>query len=219
MTQFLSLDKCLPRRQYLSIVHLPVAERQVNAKLQYDLEWLAVVCKTHELTQTHDGTVTLPSRIDPVTLDDVEGVRNRLAVGKPGADGELSLVIPSNFVVTVAPHEGPASTLTHQLPPPLPRMGNPQTDQFLAKLGLHHIGTIPHSPSVDSALTPPSHGIARIDENEIDLESDVEAGSADEVLVASTLDEAVNYGALAEVAVESSAETTSKFTKKPRVDS
>ena len=52
MTQFLSLDKCLPRRQYLSIVHIPV-EEQTSEKLEYDLEWLAVLRKTHDLSSAN----------------------------------------------------------------------------------------------------------------------------------------------------------------------
>jgi lariat debranching enzyme len=213
MTRFLSLDKCLPRRQYLSIVHIPVAERQTDARLQYDLDWLAVIFKTHELTQTHDGTVTLPSRIDPVTQEDIEALKQRL---KDNLGGGFSLDIPRNFAITAPPHSGPPSPLPQPLPRPLPQMGNPQTDWLLTLLDLRHIATIPYAPLEHASQVRGPQGTDGFDENEIELESDGGIASGDEES-GTNHDEVVETSTIAETAIEESCDTDPLSIKKPRV--
>jgi lariat debranching enzyme len=176
MTRFLSLDKCLPRRQCLAILHLPVADRQPDPKLEYDLEWLAVLSKTHELTQTHHGTVTPPSILATVTDADVEQARKRLEDCATSDDNFLDIPM-DGFVATVPAHAGPTSPLPRPLPPPLPQMGNPQTDRLLGVFGLRHIGTIPFSQVFGNELEAPICEV-EADENEIDLESEEGSTSA-----------------------------------------
>ena len=184
MTRFLSLDKCLPRRQYLSILHVPVQsasshEPGENAqesnspggphKLQYDAEWLAVLRKTHHLTST-SSQPEHPSKlppVEPVTQTDMDWILTRMGA---------SLVIPDNFQRTVPPLEGPSAPVPNPLPPPLARMGNPQTDELLHQLELEHITTIAYSPTQQ---LPAAVQISRLteemadhDENEIDVDDD-----------------------------------------------
>lgn len=153
MTQFLALDQCLPRLQYLSIVHIPTLdEKQVSgdSKLEYDLEWLAVLRKTHHLsaaTCENAVDVDLPPDIKhTVTDEEIEWVRDRL---RPGG----GVTIPLNFEVTVPPHVEPAPGEPLFLPPPLPRMGNPQTDRLLELLQLEHLPnlTMPYDPAQGQA--------------------------------------------------------------------
>jgi len=178
MTQFLSLDKCLPRRQYLSIVNLPV-DVNAPAKLQYDIEWLAILRKTHHMfAADRKHRVQVPADVEHrVTDAELAWVRDRLG----GADD--AAVIPENFAATVPLYVEPADPRQRSLPPPLPHMGNPQTDRLLEHvLGLEHLPnlTIPYRNSgaePPPAPYPPAAAMQRAgasikDENEIDLDED-----------------------------------------------
>ncbi|GAX22024.1 hypothetical protein FisN_6Hh271 [Fistulifera solaris] len=156
MTQFLSLDKCLPRRHFLSIVHIekPVGEDDESNGLSYDPEWLAVLRKTHHLSSNSRGPVRVPVDIVSVSREDVDAIRSSNSLN----------IDPDAFQPTVPAHQGPPAPLPRQLPPPLHPMGNPQTDDFLRKLGLDHIVTIPYSMNrVEDDKAP-------VDENEIVLD-------------------------------------------------
>jgi len=172
MTQFLSLDKCLPRRQYLSIVNVPI-DPNAPDKLQYDVEWLAILRRSHHLSAAdRKHRVHPPAQLEHATDAEMDWVRNRL-----GSD----TVIPENFQVTAPTYvEPPPDQRT--LPPPLPRMGNPQTDRLLEILELDHIPnlTIPYNSATNNSATTATRNLdANVeDENEIVLDYD---GEADEV--------------------------------------
>jgi lariat debranching enzyme len=184
MTQFLALDKCLPRKPYLSIIHIPrTTPEEENeeddkspkditthheAKLEYDMEWLTVLRKTHHWTSIEGGRP-----IQPITVStaDIQETQERILQQQP------SLYIPENFTPTLPclPSSAATERIPHPLPSPLPQMGNPQTDKFLELLGLSHCPsglTVPYNPtsintsssSMDVAAEDPG------DENEIDLE-------------------------------------------------
>jgi lariat debranching enzyme len=222
MTQFLALDKCLPRRQYLSIVNIPVAstppaqtaaltgksaaapddstpETESDSlneasgqapppalltppqtfPLEYDLEWLAILKKTHSLSSRSRQPVrNVPSDPQPVSDADIDWVRQRLrsrglaAPVDSNADSNC-FPIPLNFEVTVPGHTGPPSPLPRPLPPPLAAMGNPQTDFLLDLLDLPHLITIPYSREQFGgtvALNSVVDGSMDVDDNEILLD-------------------------------------------------
>lgn len=193
MTQFLSLDKCLPRRQYLSILHLPIpgncdSENDAcnDAKLEYDLEWLAIIRKTHHLAaSSHPQRVQLPQVIQSnggiscphhVTAAEIAWVKERV-----GDD----MTIPENFTRTLSQKYDEQSP--HVQPPPLLRMGNPQTDRFLDLLELEHLPnlTIPFQESSASAEIESSAFDAG-DDNEIDLDDDIDP-TIDAAAISSTI--------------------------------
>lgn len=182
MTRFLALDKCLPRKPYLSIIHIPGATESSadgveEPKLEYDAEWLTILQKTHDWTSSNV--------VAPVTVTAAEMEATRQQFGG-------SLVIPENFTPTVdvLPISAASERIPHPLPPPFPQMGNPQTDEFLRKLGLEHCSsgiTIPCLVQgiIGDGMTDPnaidiedaeagdtSQGAERGDENEIDLDDE-----------------------------------------------
>ncbi|MBN3318638.1 DBR1 enzyme, partial [Atractosteus spatula] len=131
-TRFLSLDKCLPHRDFLQIVEIedrPGAPEQ----LQYDPEWLAILKATDELlnctpcnwnTPENNG---LHSRWDYTASEEAK----QAVVRELGGD----LHIPENFSVTVPVYD--PSRPQPQLPPCYAL--NPQTTEFCATLGLTDI--------------------------------------------------------------------------------
>jgi lariat debranching enzyme len=195
MTQFLSLDKCLPRRQCISIVHIaPTAtnattpppttttqmddpsndnDNNVDSLLEYDLEWLAILRKTHHLSLARNDRrkerVQVPTmRLHSDDLEmEMETIRREFA--------EDGFTIPRNFRPTV-PQLRTLPDLGF-LPPPMPRMGNPQTDQFLNRLHLPHLPNLTVPYHQEQAVTEPSTVVEQ-DGNEITIEEDVTVDTA-----------------------------------------
>ena len=219
MTRFLSLDKCLPRRQHLQIVNIPIPSDDATCgndssdgyggdsseiELEYDAEWLAVLRKTHDLTQLTRSFVNVPADITPVTQEEIEEVRTRLierhrqrseseddgkemgdstktASDSTNATERSALIVPDNFCITVPPHGSPGSDFA---PNGGAMVGNPQTDELLDLLGLEHVVTVPYTGSSNlrgRPPTPPPHPIMQLtpDDNEIDLDDDDEDKEVD----------------------------------------
>ena len=155
MTKFLALDKCLPRKPYLSIVHVQSPNRvseDSDSELGYDSEWLAILKKTHNWTSTNTASPIVISK------SDTEEVERQLG----------TLVIPHNFTPTLSLLSPSASLapVPNHLPPPLPHMGNPQTDRLLQLLGLDHCTsglTLPFTKGLETA--------GDVDPNAIDIET------------------------------------------------
>jgi len=201
MTRFLSLDKCLPRRPHLQIVNISVrddgsvdsgdADDSIDAndaihrplKIEYDVEWLAVLRRTHNLTQLTRSYVNVPNEAVVVTEEDIENVKARIIERhqhRPQKRGDArddeaatsAMAIPENFCVTAPPHGSPGSDFA---PNGGAMVGNPQTDELLDMLGLDHIVTVPHMPQILQPNDQPSHPpIVHLtqDDNEIDLDGD-----------------------------------------------
>jgi lariat debranching enzyme len=176
MTQFLALDKCLPRRKHLQVLNISCpqgVDTNIDALL-YDLEWLCILQKTHGWTVKSSNRFADPDFSTILVNDqDRENLLQRMRLNHPLV-GPI-LAIPNNFVMTVLPHGSMGSDYSVNGG----RMiGNPQTDMLLQTLGLNHIITIPYGqiPSVHSKpCYLPTYDSDRskktsIDRNEIELD-------------------------------------------------
>ncbi|XP_055008401.1 lariat debranching enzyme isoform X2 [Boleophthalmus pectinirostris] len=133
VTKFLSLDKCLPNRDFLQIVDIPDRPDSSDDGLEYDPEWLAILKSTKSLPSTSCQIWNPPENNGlhekwdfRVSEDDMMKVMEDL-------DGKLS--IPDNFSLTLPVYD-PAN--------PQPQMApsyniNPQTTELCATLGLTDI--------------------------------------------------------------------------------
>jgi lariat debranching enzyme len=178
-TRFVSLDKCLPGRPFLSVSHIEPSQasdcksndNDNNVTLTYDPEWLAILRKTHGLTEPNNRRQQLPNDLMPATDDEILEAKQLLL------ESRGSLAIPQNFSVTVPAANGPAP---RPLPGPLSIMGNSQTDEILGLLKLEHILTVPYDPEclreMQWSSSNPSAVAAAVqlvdDENEIDIDGD-----------------------------------------------
>ena len=207
MTRFLSLDKCLPKRRHLHLLHVePLSTRDViNSKevvngdhnkswLEYDPTWLAVHRRTEDWSQkTHNRLQISPDEFEqaPITIEELQEVMNSLKASSSSKcdKQELSnpMAIPRNFVQTVRPQDPSGG---QQPGAPRPMIGNPQTDELLGMLGMEHKITVPFQRDVNDdqtscraplAVHDPFEIPIPNDDNEIDLDADDEVGADSKV--------------------------------------
>ena len=139
VTRFLSLDKCLPGRQFLQVVALPIG-KGVERKLQYDDEWLALIKKScryihHERHRSRPPPP--PVSVTPEEVQEMTEIR-AAAVGDR---------IPENFALTASAYsptrDGGGGAGKHgwggsrkRGKMPSGSISNPQTEFFLDWMGM-----------------------------------------------------------------------------------
>jgi lariat debranching enzyme len=197
MTRFLSLDKCLPKRRHLQVLHIePSSTRSASNEdsvfgdvkkpwLEYDPTWLAIHRRTEDWSQKTHNKLHIPQdEFDqaPITSDELQDINNRLlsAASGRGENNNVTnpMAIPLNFVQTARPYD---PTSRQQYGPARPMVGNPQTDEFLEMLGIEHKLTVPFC-NADTALCraplampmPLQMPMHVDDDNEIDLDGDTD---------------------------------------------
>ncbi|KAM9802867.1 lariat debranching enzyme [Syngnathus typhle] len=134
VTKFLSLDKCLPYRQFLQIVDIP--ERDGSSDdLEYDPEWLAILKATNDLQRTAPHPWNPPENNGLHERWDFTVSEDAMMKVVEQLSGELA--IPDNFTCTVPPYD-PSSPQYHAAPS---YHANPQTTELCASLGLTDLYT------------------------------------------------------------------------------
>ncbi|KAM9343808.1 lariat debranching enzyme isoform 1-T4 [Pholidichthys leucotaenia] len=132
VTKFLSLDKCLPYREFLQIVEVP--ERPGSSEgLEYDPEWLAILKATNSLQRTTPHPWNPPENNGLHERWDFRVSEAAMMEVVEDLCGDLA--IPENFTQTVPQYDAnrpqPHATPSHSV--------NPQTTELCAKLGLTDI--------------------------------------------------------------------------------
>ncbi|XP_070771213.1 lariat debranching enzyme [Enoplosus armatus] len=132
VTKFLSLDKCLPYREFLQIVDVP--ERPGSSEgLEYDPEWLAILKATNSLQRTTPHPWNPPENNGLHERWDFRPSEAAMMQVVEDLSGELA--IPDNFSRTV-PSYDPNRPQPHATPS---CSTNPQTTELCATLGLTDI--------------------------------------------------------------------------------
>uniref|UniRef100_A0A3Q1J6Q1 Lariat debranching enzyme C-terminal domain-containing protein n=1 Tax=Anabas testudineus TaxID=64144 RepID=A0A3Q1J6Q1_ANATE len=132
VTKFLSLDKCLPHREFLQIVDVP--ERPGSSEgLEYDPEWLAILKSTNSLQRTNPHPWNPPENNGLHERWDFSASEAAMMQVVEDLSGELS--IPDNFSQTVPAYD-PSKPQPHIAPS---YNTNPQTTELCATLGLTDI--------------------------------------------------------------------------------
>ena len=164
VTNFLALDKCLPRRKYLEVIDM--GEPKGPLELSYDAEWLAITKATMPLLNTEPVYTKLPH---------VESV---IATLKPNEEAikevkklfNGNLKIPENFTQTV-PLYNPSKHKKHIQ---VTASTNPLTDEFCKTLKIRNPFWMTDFPSDVTSENPDEISLSDDDDDmqSSDLSSD-----------------------------------------------
>lgn len=138
-TQFLALDKCTPRREFLQLLEIqPISEQDgVQSRrpyrLQYDKEWLAILRVFSNDLQLGDPNASpSPNKGDavykPQIIEEEKWIEENVV--KPG-----KLDVPENFTIVAPVYDSSVPITTQQMPLDY---NNPQTAQFCELIGIEN---------------------------------------------------------------------------------
>jgi len=128
-TEFLALDKCLPRRQYLELIEIGHDAKE-GLELCYDAHWLAILKSTNHLLNVSASTQYMPGPGYPERWDFHPTEEELVQVSELFGN---DLRVPLNFTATADAYKAPHFNRSAKQPDP---QINPQTTQFCQRLGI-----------------------------------------------------------------------------------
>lgn len=131
VTEFLALDKCLPRRDFLQVVKIDSPQNSDNTGLCYDPEWLSVLRATNDLLSVSRRYVNLPKIDDINIFPQYKVTSEKVENAKKLFQNDLS--IPLNFKCDISPLYDPKK---HNRYKPVQCRTSHQTTEFCKKLGI-----------------------------------------------------------------------------------
>ncbi|KAI8101778.1 hypothetical protein M9434_006844 [Picochlorum sp. BPE23] len=152
-TRFLSLDKCLPGRDFLQIVDFP--EASGPKEFSYDEQWLAIIKKTHPSLSFDRSPITPPPPVE-IHEEELRHIREVF-------QGDMK--VPENFVCTAPPFDTMTTQGKGNMPMQL--LENPQTKSLMDTLEIE----FPARHASDNAARnnpPPNPEMIDIDDDDID---------------------------------------------------
>lgn len=154
VTKFLSLDKCVPGREYLQIIEFPAID---GAKqFRYDEEWLAIIRQTHGSIQYTRFLKAPPVPVSTPSEQDMREIHDLF-------NGDYQ--IPNNFSQSARPYTGDRRGRM-----PSGALENAQTTAFMNKLKIY---TPMSSPQLTKSADNPE--MINIDDSDDDMDPAVEA--------------------------------------------
>ncbi|CAD5121766.1 DgyrCDS10243 [Dimorphilus gyrociliatus] len=129
ITNFLALDKCLPRRRFLQI--MDVENDSDDFRLQLDREWITILRNTDHLLSIQRSVNYMPGRNSDEASDFEATEAQKRAVED---DFGGNFFIPENFEMTAPPCENPNGNFYQSNYPTV--YYNPQTDLFCDMVGI-----------------------------------------------------------------------------------
>lgn len=160
-TEFLALDKPIPGREFIDVVHFPFAsgEREEEVRLDqfgeplpasprlcHDLDWLSIVKATHDLFPNHKGSAQLLPQVHPNSINKARNWIIKNCLNGDQFNSEALRIAPSSFIQSAEVYvEG------QQMASASPVVG-PQTEAFLRWLDLDvakldHVAGMPINPN------------------------------------------------------------------------
>lgn len=131
LTKFLSLDKCLPRREFLQVFDFPNQPDKV-LELELDPEWLSILKSTNHLLNLTRSSRYMPG-VGGTERSDYSVTDQELKALDADFDGLYKL--PENFEKSVPPYDPKNPSHAGRAPPPQICI-NPQTTLICEMLGI-----------------------------------------------------------------------------------
>ncbi|KAI9273712.1 lariat debranching enzyme, C-terminal domain-containing protein [Sporodiniella umbellata] len=159
VTNFLSLDKCLYKREFLEIIDIPTSDTE-TLDFYYDLEWLSITKAMDKYfsTSTHQKPLPEDKLLQQIISKERTDLEEKLQ------SHSLDLKIPHNFEMSVPPFNPKQRSSAEEVRKYQQPILNPQTAAFCREIGIENKINIKETsePSVKRAKTDQASGHSEV---------------------------------------------------------